>query len=60
MLYIDIEKRLNVNYNNFVIAMFVFLDLGLIKYEDNKFKIIPNVKNPISNSKLYKLIKGDE
>lgn len=60
LLYIDIEKRLNVNYNNFVIAMFVFLDLGLIKYEDNKFKIIPNVKNPISNSKLYKLIKGDE
>lgn len=58
-LFLDIEKTTNVNYNNFVLALHIFIDLGLIKEVDNKFTIVKGVKNPINNSKLYNLVLNE-
>ena len=52
-------KTTNVNYNNFVLALHIFIDLGLIKEVDNKFTIVKGVKNPINNSKLYNLVLNE-
>jgi single-stranded-DNA-specific exonuclease len=57
-LYMDIEKSLNVNYNNLVVAMHIFADLGILIQDAGVYKIDKKVKNPISNSKLYKKIIG--
>ena len=57
-LYVDIEKKLNVNYNYFVVALSIFMDLGIVVYKDNLFKIDKSKKNPIQNSNLYKNIVG--
>jgi len=55
-LYIDIENLLNVNYNNFMVAICIFMDLGVITKEGKTLKVQKNVKNPIKNSRLYNLI----
>ena len=55
-LFIDIENLLNVNYNNFIVAICIFMDLGLITKEDKYLVIQKGVKNPIKNSRLYNLI----
>ena len=58
-IYVDIEKLLNVNYNNFMVAICIFMDLGILTKEDKLLKFQKNVKNPIKNSRLYNLIVGE-
>ena len=55
-LFIDIENLLNVNYNNFIVAICIFMDLGLMTKEGKYLVIQKGVKNPIKNSRLYNLI----
>ena len=55
-IYVDIEKLLNVNYNSFVVAICIFMDLGLFEKDGKFLRIQKNVKNPITNSRLYKYI----
>ena len=58
-LYVDIENLLNVNYNNFMVAICIFMDLGILEKDGKTLKINKNVKNPIKNSRLYNLIVGE-
>ena len=55
-LYAHIENLLNINYNIFIIAMFIFMDLKILIKEGKFVRLQKNVKNPISNSRLYNLI----
>ncbi|MCR4874834.1 MAG: single-stranded-DNA-specific exonuclease RecJ [Clostridia bacterium] len=55
-IYVDIEKMLNLNYNSFIVAICIFMDLGIITKEGKTLKIQKNVKNPINNSRIYKFI----
>ena len=55
-MYVDIEKSLNINYNNFIVAICIFMDLGILTKEEKTLKLQKNVKNPIKNSRLYNLI----
>jgi len=55
-IFVDVEKTLNVNYNSFIVAICIFMDLGIFAKEGKFLKINKNVKNPINNSHLYKFI----
>lgn len=46
--YIPVE-----NGYQFVFAMEVFFELGLLKIEMGKLKLVSGVKNPLTNSKIY-------
>ena len=55
-LYVDIETLLNINYNIFIVAICIFMDLEILVKEGKFLRLQKNVKNPIANSRLYNLI----
>ncbi|MDE7215861.1 MAG: hypothetical protein K2O08_03540, partial [Clostridia bacterium] len=56
-LYYAIAKKMDLEYNKFVLSAVVLADLGILKLSDKLF-IDPAVKTKLSESRIYKLIEG--
>ncbi|MDE6189035.1 MAG: single-stranded-DNA-specific exonuclease RecJ [Clostridia bacterium] len=55
-LYYAIAKKLDLQYNEFMIAAVVFADLGILK-SSGKLFVDKSVKTKLSESRIYKLIE---
>ena len=55
-LYYAIAKKIELEYNEFVLAAVVFADLGILKLS-GKFYIDSSVKTKLSESKIYRIIE---
>lgn len=58
LLYIDLSKCLEIDYNSFVISMNIFLELKIFCWKNSVLLFNQKVTNKIDNSKLYKLLNN--